>query len=278
MNIIAKIKTPVVSVDWLHQNLLSENLLIFDASIPKVTANKITTVKEQIPNTQFFDIKKAFSDPSGQFPNTIPSETQFETEARKLGVNKNSAIIVYDDKGLYSSARVWWLFKLFGFTNVAILNGGLPEWVAQGYTTETKQQHSRPVGDFEANFKPEYVVYLKDIKTLPNDASVAIIDARASNRFNCEVPEPREGLRSGTIPNSKNIPFTNCLDNGKLKSKNELQNIFSTIINDVNKPVIFTCGSGITACILDLAATIAGYKNTSVYDGSWTEYGSLITK
>jgi len=269
-------KQHVVSVKWLNEHLQAENIIIFDASIPKVTAYKLIEAEKQIPTAQFFDIKKAFSDISGEFPNTIPSESQFETEARKLGVNNDSAIVIYDDKGIYSSARVWWLFKIFGYNNVAILNGGLPEWQKQGFQLEVKQNRNKVLGDFEAKFKPEYIAYFEGIKTLSSDFSVAIVDARASNRFNCEVPEPRAGLRSGTIPNSKNIPFTYCLHNGKLKPKNELQNILSTKIKDVNTPLIFTCGSGITACVLDLAAAISGYKNTRVYDGSWTEYGSLI--
>ncbi len=270
-----EIKTPVVSAEWLNTHLQVENLLVFDASIPKVVGNTSELSEAQIPKTQFFDIKKAFSDASGAFPNTIPSETQFQTEARKLGINNDSAIVIYDDKGIYSSARVWWLFKVFGYTNIAILNGGLPEWQHQGFKTEPKQGYKKTLGNFVARFKPEYVVYFEDLETLSKQTNTLILDARASNRFNCEVPEPRAGLRSGTIPNSKNLPFANCLENGKLKDKNQLQNIFYTLIPDTNTNLVFTCGSGITACVLDLAATLADYKNTRVYDGSWTEYGSL---
>jgi thiosulfate/3-mercaptopyruvate sulfurtransferase len=270
-----EIKTPVVSAEWLNTHLQAENLLLFDATIPKVVGNTSELSEVQLPRTQFFDIKKAFSDLSGEFPSTIPSEAQFQAEARKLGVNNDSAIVVYDDKGIYSSARVWWLFKVFGYKNVAILNGGLPEWRKQGFKTEPKQNNLKPLGSFEAHFKQEYVVYFKDLDTLSKDTNTLILDARASGRFNCEVPEPRAGLRSGTIPNSESLPFANCLENGILKDKNQLQNIFYTLVPDTNTNLIFTCGSGITACVLDLAATIADYKNTRVYDGSWTEYGSL---
>ncbi len=276
MNLLPKIEiaTPVVSVEWLNENINAKNLLVFDASIPKVVGNETSAIERQIPNTQFFDIKKAFSDTSGKFPNTIPSETQFEIEARKLGVNNDSAIVVYDDKGIYSCARAWWLFKTFGHDNVAILDGGLPEWLKKDAPTEGKQVIKRPKGNFNARFKRENVVYFKDIGTLSEDKAITILDARSSGRFNCEVPEPRTGLRSGTIPNSKNLPYANCLDEGKLKSKTELQSIFKEMLPD-NNALVFSCGSGITACILDLAATIANYENTKVYDGSWTEYGSL---
>lgn len=272
-----EIKTPVVSAEWLNEHLQADNLLLFDASIPKVVGNTSELTEVQLPKTQFFDIKKAFSDTSGQFPNTIPSKIQFQTEARKLGVNNDSAIIIYDDKGIYSSARVWWLFKVFGYTNVAILNGGLPEWQKQSFKVELKQDYKRIVGNFNAHFKSEYIVYFEDLENLSKETETLILDARASGRFNCEVPEPRAGLRSGTIPNSKNLPFANCLDNGKLKDKTQLQNIFNTLVPTINNTLIFTCGSGITACVLDLAATVVGYKNTRVYDGSWTEYGSLTS-
>lgn len=266
---------PVVSVAWLYENLEAENLIIFDTSIPKVMdaiANTATDI--QLPNAQFFNLKESFSDLSSAFPNTIPSEVQFQTEARKLGVNKNSAIVVYDDKGIYSSARVWWLFKTFGHNNVAVLDGGLPQWLAQNYPTQLKKANIKVEGDFEAHFKAGNVIYFSDLETVSHNKNHTILDARSEDRFYSRVPEPRAGLRSGTIPNSKSLPFEMCLENGKLKSKTELQNIFKTLTEEENS-LIFSCGSGLTACILDLAATVADYKNTKVYDGSWTEYGTL---
>jgi len=264
-----------VSVEWLNKHIEAENLLVFNASFLKVTDDGHANADQrQIPHTQFFDIKKAFSDVSGKFPNTIPSEEQFQSEARKLGINDDSTIIVYDDKGIYSSARVWWLFKTFGHDNVAILDGGLPEWLRQDLPTEDKQINRKPKGDFNARFIRDNVVYFKDLETLSEDKAVTILDARSSDRFNCEVPEPRAGLRSGTIPNSKNLPYADCLKDGKLKPKTELQAIFKERVAE-NDTLVFSCGSGITACILDLAATMTGYEDTKVYDGSWTEYGSL---
>lgn len=276
LNLHAKIEfdTPIVSVEWLKRHMDAENLFVFDASIPKVTGNETNVNEKQIPKAQFFDIKKAFSDASGKFPNTIPQEKQFEVEARKLGLDNDSAIVVYDDKGIYSSARVWWLFKTFGHDNVAILNGGIPEWLKQGLPTEGKRINEKPKGNFKAKFIEKNVVYFNDMNTLSKDNEVMILDARSAGRFNCEVPEPRAGLRSGTIPNSDNLPYVACLEDGKLLPKAELQAIFKEKLDKKNT-FVFSCGSGITACILDLAATMAGYENTKVYDGSWTEYGSL---
>ena len=265
---------PIVSVEWLHNHLQAENLLVFDASIPKVTEDNNTSYEKQIPGTQFFDLKKNFSEPDSPFPNTIPGQKQFQDEARKLGVNKDSAIVVYDDKGIYSSARVWWLFKTFGFNNVAVLNGGLPEWIAKGFKTENKQEHKKASGNFEAHFNQNNVVYFDALESISKDSNYTILDARSEARFNCKVPEPRAGLRSGIIPNSKNLPFEACLENNKLKSTSDLKSIFENL-NLKDNTLIFSCGSGLTACILDLAATVAGYESLKVYDGSWTEYGSL---
>lgn len=269
------LSSPIVSADWLRENLNASNLLIFDASMVKVTAqNENVSSEVQLPNTQFFNLKGRFSDLSSDFPNTIPSASQFQEEARKLGVNSDSAIVVYDDKGVYSSARVWWLFKTFGHANSAILDGGLPAWIEQNYPTEPKGNNSKPKGDFKAVFNPDRVTYFKDLDVLSQSEKHTIIDARSAERFRCEVPEPREGLRSGTIPNSKNLPFERCLVEGKLKPKEELVRLFNSV-TPKNNTLVFSCGSGLTACILDLTAEVADFKQTKVYDGSWTEYGTL---
>lgn len=264
-----------VSVQWLHNHLEAENILVFDASMPKVTADKSDDRDVQIPYTQFFDIKNKFSDTEAPFPNTIPFEKQFQEEARKLGVNKDSFIIAYDDLGLYSSARVWWLFKTFGHDNVAILDGGLPEWIHQGYQTEAKQVNNKPIGNFEAQYNAKQVVYFNDLEAISMDPQFKIIDARSKDRFNGVVAEPRVGLRSGKIPNSINLPYSQVLSDGMLKTEAELKLIFKQVVED-NQHLVFSCGSGITASVLSLAATISGLKN-SVYDGSWTEYGTLKT-
>ena len=267
------IKTHIVSVQWLHDNLEAANLVVLDGTISK----SFDALLLQIPDARFFDIKKKFSDTSNPFPSAFPSEAQFQEEARKLGINKNSAIVVYDDKGIYSSARVWWLFKAFGFSNVAVLNGGLPAWKQAGYSTETMKLYKAAAGNFEADLQPQYMTFFEAMKVASNTKTHTIVDARSQGRFNCKVPEPCEGLRMGTIPNSVNLPYTDLLEDGLMKSTKDIQAIFSTIIETKQKPMIFSCGSGITACILALGAEISGYKNMAVYDGSWTEWGTLIS-
>ena len=269
-------KSNLVSVAWLNSHLNDEKLIILDATIPKVTSNKSKDdTLEVIPNALFCDIKTKFSTISATFPNTIPSEAQFQASARELGVNKDSIIVVYDSLGIYSSPRVWWLFKTFGFENVFVLNGGLPEWKKQNLETVSEYSKTNSLGNFKAIYKPNKNVFFDSVLAISEDNNTTIIDARSSARFNCEVPEPRAGLRSGTIPNSKNLPFEMVLNaEGLLKSKIELQELFKNLTSNHN--LVFTCGSGITASVLDLAATEAGYTNTSVYDGSWTEFGSLV--
>ena len=264
----------IVPAEWLKNHLQDENLLVFDATISKVVGDISALSNSKISGAQFFDIKKKFSVIDAPYPNTMPSAEQFEKNAQALGVNKDSIIVIYDDYGIYSSARAWWLFKTFGFNNVAILDGGLLEWKVQGFPLEDKSiKNAHSKGNFKAIYNPDNVVYFESLETISKDDTYKIIDARSSDRFNCIVAEPRAGLRSGTIPSSSSLPFNMVLNENKLKSKEELQSIFKTLVKD-QQHLVFSCGSGITASVLALAATVAGYKN-SVYDGSWTEYGSL---
>jgi len=266
----------IVTVDWLQENINASNLIILDATIPKVTQLEDSVSEEgKIPNSLFFDIKKKFSDINGQFPNTCPSEEQFTIEAQKLGINNNSVIVIYDNKGIYSSARAWWLFKTFGHQNVAVLNGGLPEWKRNEFPIERKQNHIIEKGNFVAKYQKGHLMFFDDIQKVKNDSNYTILDARSKERFNSHVPEPRKGLRSGNISGSLNLPFENLLNHGKLISKAELKDAFERTTKK-NENLVFSCGSGITACILALGADVIDYKTSAVYDGSWTEYGSLI--
>lgn len=262
----------LVSCEWLLENSNLEHLIILDAR--EKNQNSITS-ECYISNSRHFNLKDDFSDTTGKFPNTFPTQQQFELEARELGVNNNSIIVVYDDKGIYWSPRVWWLFKCYGFENIAVLDGGLPEWQRLNYKTESiLASKSWEKGDFNANYQPERMRFFNEINKISKDQNCALLDARSEDRFKGQVPEPRVGLRSGTIPNSKNLPYTNLFNGHRLKPKSEIKAIFEAYkIGD--KSVTFTCGSGITACILALAAEIADYKQLSVYDGSWTEYGTL---
>jgi thiosulfate/3-mercaptopyruvate sulfurtransferase len=271
-----KITKPVVSVDWLKSNLGNEQLIILDCKIPKVTAELNTPIfeeKKQIKAAIFFDIKKKFSDLNAAFPNTILSPQEFKKKCQNLGINIDSAIVCYDDLGIYSSPRVWWMFQLMGFKNIAVLDGGFPKWEENKYPIEKHQKKVFLKGNFEVNYQLEKIKYTEDVFSSIQNDGILIADARSKGRFNSTEPEPRNGLKGGHIPNSISLPFSEILDKGMLKTEDDLKVIFSEI-NPENKELIFTCGTGITASVLALGAEILGIKKYSVYDGSWTEWAS----
>jgi thiosulfate/3-mercaptopyruvate sulfurtransferase len=273
---ILKVDKPLVSVYWLKFNLGNKNLIIFDCTIAKVTAKSsllISKEKEQIKGAVFFDIKKEFSDLNSTFPNTVLSTKEFEKKAQSLGVNNNSCIVVYDDLGIYSSPRVWWMFNLMGFKNIAVLDGGFPEWKSKKYSIEKPIDNQLKKGNFKVNYQSEKIKLTKDILASINNQNILIADARSNGRFNSTEPEPRNDVKSGHIPNSISLPFTSVLEEGKMKSIETLKDIFNEL-NSINKAFVFSCGTGIKACILSLGAEVSGIKNISVYDGSWTEWGS----
>ncbi len=270
-----KISTPIVSADWLKQNFDAPNLIIIDATMKKITweLNEFENQDIQIKNARYLDIKNVFSDTLSGFPNTMLSAEKFQEQARLLGVNNESAIVVFDDIGIYTSPRVWWMFKSMGFENIAVLDGGLPAWIQSNFPAEETKVFAGELGNFTANFDTAYFNNYTDVLRAINSDTI-ILDARSEDRFDGTKEEPREGLRSGHIPNSKNLHYHDVLNDNVLKSEEELKQIFNQKISKDNN-VIFSCGSGITACILALGANILGYEKLSVYDGSWTEWGSL---
>jgi thiosulfate/3-mercaptopyruvate sulfurtransferase len=268
-----KIPSFVVSVDWLLEHLENESLLILDATIPKVGSKKIEFLEEksQIKKAHFFDLKD-FSDAEAPLPNTMLTGEKFQQKAKQFGINNNHCIVVYDDLGIYSSPRVWWMFQLMGFENIAVLDGGFPEWKAKKYPIEKFSHKTLSKGNFTANYHFEKITFMTDVLANVSSKKYLVLDARSEGRFFGTEPEPRKEVRGGHIPNSKSLPHTDILDGTKMKPTDELKMIFETK-NPENKPLIFYCGSGITASILALGATITGIKNHSVYDGSWTEWG-----
>jgi thiosulfate/3-mercaptopyruvate sulfurtransferase len=271
-----KINKPIVSVDWLFKNLNNKNLIVLDATIPKATAKKdaiSSDEKELIKGAIFFDIQKIFSDESAPFPNTILSAKVFEKKAQELGVNNDSCIIVYDDLGIYSSPRVWWMFQLMGFTNIAVLDGGFPAWKSKSHPIEKRINHQYKNGNFTAKYQSEIIKFTADVLSAIKNETILIADARSKGRFLGIEPEPRNDIKGGHIPNSVSLPYSEIVENNLMKSKSDLKTVFNTL-NPKNKSLIFSCGSGITASVLALGAEIAGIKNHAVYDGSWTEWGS----
>ncbi len=267
---------PLVTVDWLAENLDHPDLVILDGTINKVGGVAPTEYLDiRIPKARFFDIKKVFSDLESNLPNTLPSPQTFSQACRKLGINKQSKIVVYDCWGIYSSPRVWWMFQTMGHEAVAILDGGLPAWKKADHICITKEKQDFEQGDFEATFQTELVKNAAEVAIAMNQKDCLILDARSSGRFNATSPEPRAHLRGGHIPNSKSLPYSELIKEGHLLSTKELQTIFKKLGVEDQK-IICTCGSGITAAVIYFAAQVAGYLDKAVYDGSWTDWAQRL--
>lgn len=268
---------PLISPQQLQQRLLAEdNIILLDASIEFQIPSESEKIKGQmIPGAIRFDYDKDFCNKHTLLPHMFPTEKHFNTRAQEIGINQDSTIVVYDNAGTFASPRAWWMFMAMGHNNVYILDGGLPAWIEAGYTTETDYRTEVKTGNFEGHIQDNYFVSAQQVESYSTDKSANIVDARSQARFDSEVPEPREGLRSGHIPNSVCLPFAQVLNDGKLRTQQELIEIFSTIEITPSQPMFFSCGSGVTACIILLAAKLAGYTGEmGVYDGSWTEWGA----
>ena len=262
----------LVSVRWLAENLGAENLILLDASIKVVTPGQADGKKAPIyiPEAVRFDIDQEMSDPNTPLPHMMLSPEVFTEKVRQLGINQESAIVAYDDVGIYSSPRAWCMLRAMGHQQVAVLDGGLPAWIEAGY--ETVPSLSLPKG--RGNFTPQpqggWFVDSSFVLRALTDPSFTVMDARSEGRFKGLEPEPRAGLRGGHMPEAVNIPFTSVQENGKLSSKSKLQSIFEKYRD---RKMVFSCGSGVTACVVAFAAEQAGHENLSIYDGSWSEWG-----
>ena len=229
-----------------------------------------------IPGAVFLDIEK-FSKPNTFFPHTMLSESEFETEVRKLGIHNSDEIIVYDQSGFFSSSRVWFMFKLYGHKNIKILDGGFNKWKESNSPSKTIPQNNS--SKYKANFQKELMIDKKYLKKLLLNSNIQIIDARPKVRFEGKEPEPRKNVRSGHIPGSINIPFTDLVtDCGHLKPKKNLKEIFKKKNLCKNQKIICMCGSGITACNIIFVLNILGYNDVLLYDGSWSEWGLIEKK
>lgn len=264
---------PLVSVNWLKAHLTDPDLIILDASMKKAQLTDESIIEDiQIPGARFFDIKGTFSDDSCNLPNMIAKPEVFETECRKLGINRNSKIVVYDKLGIYSSPRAWWMFKTMGHDHVQVLDGGLLAWIAENCEVESKKTSFVDFGNFEAKFQPNAVKNAEFIIGNIKHQEAKVLDARSEGRFKGIAPEPRKGLKGGHIPQSVSLPYSQVLRNGKFLPKDELASVIDSL-NLGDAPLVFSCGSGITACIILLACEIVMDNEKAVYDGSWTEWG-----
>jgi thiosulfate/3-mercaptopyruvate sulfurtransferase len=266
----------VVSASWLKDRLNDPDLVILDASLKvNVSGKKSDYDGIQIPGARFFDLEGEFSDNSSGLPHTLPSEAAFERASQKLGINDTSKVVVYDNMGIYTAPRVWWMYKVMGHEQVAVLDGGLPGWAKAGYPTETVQEQKPAVGNFNARLDASQVKSVEDVKANLDSQEFTVIDARSAGRFNGTEPEPRAGLRGGHIPNSLSVPFQSLIEDGHFKSKEELAEIFESLgVKD--QPLVFSCGSGVTACVTLLASEAILNNSKAIYDGSWTDWAQRL--
>lgn len=263
------------STDWLAQHLRDRDVVAVDASYYLPTQKRDARAEYRnghIPGAVFFDIEDV-SDHSTELPHMLPGSTQFGEAVGALGIGNGDTIVVYDSLGLYSAARVWWTFRIFGATNVFILDGGLPKWKAEGRPLETGNPN-RPSTQFHAEMNIAPVAMLADVRMALSNRSAQIVDARSAERFAGNAPEPRPGLRSGHMPGSFNVPFNSVLESGRLASREHIEAAFTSAGVDLDKPIITSCGSGVTAAILSLALESIGRTPQGLYDGSWSEWGS----
>ena len=265
----------LVSTDWLAQHLKDPDLRIFDASwyLPDMKRNgRAEYDVGHIPGARFFDIDE-ISDHRSELPHMAPPVEKFISRMRAMGVGDGHQVVVYDGAGLFSAARVWWLFRLMGKTDIAVLDGGFAKWKAEG----------RPVEDVEPIMRDRHITVslqnqlVKDVTQVAAASKLGdyqILDARAPSRFRGEEPEPREGLRAGHIPGSTSVHYRTLLNNdGTMKSVDELETVFKDANVNLARPVITSCGSGVTAAILSLALERLGHRQHALYDGSWSEWG-----
>lgn len=262
-----------VTTKWLADHLSAPDLFVIDASWHLPTANrdaKAEYLAGHIPGAVHFDID-AVSDQKSSLPHMLPDPIAFSSAMRTLGLGDGMRVVVYDSYGLFSAPRVWWTLRTFGVTDVYVLEGGLPAWKEAGLPLEEGPVRKQP-RHFTARLDHGAVANLDDVKkALASGAQV--VDARAGDRFRGEAPEPRPGLKSGHMPGAKNLPWTDIIENGRLKSAAALASAFEGAGVDLSKPVLTTCGSGVSAAILSLALETAANRPAPVYDGSWAEWG-----
>jgi thiosulfate/3-mercaptopyruvate sulfurtransferase len=264
-----------VTTQWLETHLTEPDLVVFDASWHMPAAGRDARAEYlagHIPGAVFFDID-AIADKKTDLPHMLPDPVAFSSAMRKLGFGDGMRAVIYDSVGLFSAPRLWWTLRAFGVEDVAILVGGLPRWVAEARKLQQRETPRPPV-HFTARLNHGLVAEASDVKKALDSKSAQVVDMRSAERFRGVAPEPRPGLRSGHMPGAINLPFGRLIEKDMLKDASQLEAEFRLAGVDPRRPVIASCGSGLTASILSLALAAAGHGPAPVYDGSWSEWGA----
>lgn len=270
------VSDPIVSAAWLADHLDDPQVVVIDASWHMPAAGRDARaeyVSGHIPGAVFFDIDEV-CDHSTTLPHMLAPPADFAVAARRLGISQNSFVVVHDSLGLFSAARVWWNFRVMGHGAVSVLDGGLPRWIAEGRPLETGWR-TPSHGDFKARSVPALVADKHAVRRALETGGSQIVDARAADRFSGAVPEPREGLARGHMPGARNVPWSAVVDGGALRGPEALKEAIVAAGVDLARPIVTTCGSGVSAALLALALARIGRDDVAVYDGSWAEWGAL---
>ncbi|MGH6641778.1 MAG: 3-mercaptopyruvate sulfurtransferase [Bradyrhizobium sp.] len=267
---------PLVSTDWLAAHLGDPKIKIIDASFKMpgiLPLPKDDYLTSHLPGAVFFDVD-AVSDHSNPLPHMFPNAEQFGRDVGGLGIGNDDTVVLYDSGGWVAAPRVWWMFQSFGHQNVRILNGGLKKWRAEGRKVEGGEVTPKPA-TFKATFDPGYTRNVEQMVANLASRAEQVLDARANERYQGKVPEPRPGLRSGHIPGSVSVPYNQLFDasTGAMKSLDELRAVFAGAGVKLDAPIVTSCGSGVSALVLTLALYRLGVRGSALYDGSWTEWG-----
>ncbi|MFF0945741.1 sulfurtransferase [Kocuria sp. CPCC 205300] len=258
---------PVVGTGWLAEHLDDPRLVLVDAS------STLNRTDEAIPGALLLDLDGPFADPSAELPHTLPPAEQLTAAARSLGISRTGTVVAYDAKGIFASARVWWMLRAAGFDRVAVLDGGLPAWVAEGRPTAAHAAPPAEPGDVELAPRGEFFADAEDVARALGDPAATVLDARSAGRFAGTEPEPRPGLRPGHMPGAVNLPYTQLQGpDGRLLPLPELRERITAAAPEGQR-LVTSCGSGLTACVLALGAHLAGRDDVAVYDGSWADWG-----
>jgi thiosulfate/3-mercaptopyruvate sulfurtransferase len=267
---------PLVSTDWLANELGKPDLIVFDATkyLPNEDKDGYAEFRRaHIPAARYFDID-VVADSDTDLPHMVPTPGRFAKLMSELGLSNEARVVFYDQKGLASAARGWWLMGLFGHDKAAVLDGGLPKWRREGRAIETGEPSPPRPTTFRPDFRATRLRGVGDVLHNTTRRAELVLDARAAGRFTGEVPEPRAGMRSGHIPGSASLPYTDLLNpDGTFRPADAVRARLEQAGVDGSRPIVTSCGSGVTACILTLGLRVAGLPEGAVYDGSWTEWG-----
>lgn len=272
---MTELMPPLVDAAWLKSQIDAPDLIVLDASwyLPAQGRDAEQEFTEgHIPGALRFDFDQRFADTTSPLPHMLPDAAAFTHEAQALGLNQMSRIVVYDGAGIFAAPRAWWMFRVMGHPSVSVLNGGLPAWKAAGGAIETGPARVLPAGDFTAELDPTRLAGIPDVTSALN-AGVTVVDARPAPRFSGAQAEARPGLRAGHMPGSTNLPFDKLLENGAFLAQPQLAKVLGDAGIRPGSPAIASCGSGVTASIIALAAEAALDQTVAVYDGAWAEWG-----